>query len=116
MKCHLDVPATLPVLNGAWVRIDTLVSEADGWNLYLRATPGWWSYSPDGRRKRSLITVHGRDDLGGRYLSSFDGSSGRGSYEDVILKLAPRLDPRASVLTLTFTGTAEQVAIDVQLI
>lgn len=115
MTCQLDIPATLPALDGASVRIDTLVSEADGWNLYLRAAPGWWSYSPDGRHKRSLITVHGRDNLGDRYLGSFDGSTGRGSYEDVILKLAPRLNPRATVLTLTFTGTAEQVSVDVHL-
>ena len=35
-----------------------------------------------------------------------------GDYEELILRFLPRLDPLAGALKLTFTGTGEQVAVE----
>jgi hypothetical protein len=115
MKSHLDLGVTLPALEGAYVRADTLASGDSGWSLYLRVMPGWWSYSADGTRKQELIAVQARDGRGGTYLSRFGGSTGHGAYDDVILNFAPPLDSQASELTLAFGGAAEHVLIGVSL-
>lgn len=115
MMSHLDLGVTLPALDGASVRADTLASGGGGWSLYLRVRPGWWRYSADGTRKQELMAVQARDNRGGTYLSRFGGSTGHGAYEDVILKFTPPLDPRASELTLAFGAAAEHVLISASL-
>jgi hypothetical protein len=123
---HLDVGATLPPIDGVTLQLDSLISWPDIWRLYLRATPTWWGYSEDGRRKWSAVTVHAEDDRGGTYLSTFDGSTGHTgheepgheeevSYEELALRLRPRLDPLAHALTLTFRGAHEEVLVDLRL-
>jgi hypothetical protein len=57
------------------------------------------------------MSVQAEDDLGGMYLSNFGGSTG-GDYDELILRFLPRLDPLAGALKLTFTGTGEQVAVE----
>ena len=126
---HLDIGATLPPIDGVTVQLDSLISWPDSWRLYLRATPRWWGYSEDGRRKWSVITVHAEDDRGGTYLSTFDGSTGHPgheepgheeeggeevSYEELALRFRPRLDPLGHALTLTFRGANEEVLVDLR--
>ena len=112
---HLDIAAALPPVNDIVVRVDSLVSEPGSWKVYLRAEPGWWTYSADGNRKWAAMLASAEDDLGGLYLSQFGGSTGHGDHEAVTLRFLPRLDPLARTLTLTFTRGAEEVTVDVRL-
>ena len=61
------------------------------------------------------MSVAAEDDLGGMYLSQFDGSRGHGDHEELTLRFLPRLNPLARALTLTFSHAAEQVTLELQL-
>jgi hypothetical protein len=113
---HLDICAALPPIDGVAVQVDVLTSMSDSWRLYLRATPGWWSYSEDGHPKRSPVSVHAEDDRSNTYLSAFDGSTGYRGNEALALRFLPRLDPLARALTLTFRGASEEVLVDLGLV
>jgi hypothetical protein len=115
LRRHLDIPATLPSVNGTAVQLGTLVSEPGSWHIYLRARPGWWTFSQDHRRKWEAVSAHAEDDLGGMYLSSFDGSTGRAGYQELALRFRPRIDPRARARKLTFSGASEEVTVDFRL-
>ena len=112
---HLDISTALPPIDDILVRVDSLVSEPRSWKVYLRAEPGWWTYSADRNRKWSVMLARAEDDLGGLYLSQFGGSTGHGDHEELTLRFLPRLNPLARVLTLTFSGAGEQVALELQL-
>jgi hypothetical protein len=112
---HVDLDTALPPVDGTAVRLNTLASWPGSWDLYLQATPGWWTYSTDGQRKRDAMTVFAEDDLGGLYISEFGGSRGRPEYEEVKLTLRPRLAPGARLLTLTFASQTQQVTIEISL-
>jgi hypothetical protein len=111
---HLNLFVAFPRIDQTVVRVDSLLSEPETWRVYLRAEPGWWSYGID-RRKWPVMRVGAEDDLGGMYLSQFDGSRGRGDHEEVTLRFHPRLNPLARALTLTFSGVGEQVTLDLRL-
>lgn len=112
---HVDIAADLPPVDGAAVQVDSLISEPGIWRVYLRARPGWWKLSADHKHKSDAMSVQAEDNLGGKYLSIFDGSTGNSDYEELALRFRPRLDPLAQDLKLTFTGTTEQVAVDLEL-
>jgi hypothetical protein len=112
---HLDISAALPPLDGVAVRVESLVSEPRSWHVRLRAEPGWWTYSADRDRKWAVASVRAEDNLGGMYLSQFGGSTGYGGREELTLNFLPRLNPLARALTLTFSGTAEQVTLELRL-
>jgi hypothetical protein len=57
------------------------------------------------------MSVNAEDDLGGIYLSQYDG----GDHKELTLRFLPRLNPLARALTLTFTDEAEQVTIELRL-
>jgi hypothetical protein len=110
-SCHLDVPAVLPPLYGVVLQLDSLLSQAEGWKLYLRARPGWFIYNADETQKWGAASVNAEDDLGGGYVSSFGGSTGYPDHEELALDFLPPLDPRARRLTLTFRAAGEQVTV-----
>src|ERR1039458_218914 len=112
---HVDIAADLPPVGGTVVQLDSLISEPGTWRVYLRARPGWWKLSADRRHKWAVMSVHAEDNLGSRYPSIFGGSTGHSDYEELALRFRPRLDPLAQALKLTFTGTSEQVAVDLDL-
>ncbi len=112
---HVDLDTALPPVDGTAVRLDTLASWPGSWDLYLQATPGWWTYSTDGQRKRDAMTVVAEDDLGGLYISNFGGSGGRPGVEELKLTMRPRLAPGARLLTLTFAGQTQQVTAEIPL-
>jgi hypothetical protein len=112
---HLDLFAALPQVDDTVVQVDSLVSEPGTWRVYLRVEPGWWSYSADRNRKWPVVSVVAGDDLGGMYVSLFDGSRGRGDHEEISLRFRPRLNPLARTLTLTFSRATEQVTLELQL-
>jgi hypothetical protein len=114
-RLHVDLDTALPPTDGTAVCVNTLASWPDSWALYLQATPGWWTYSTDGQRKRDVMTVFAGDDLGGLYISNFGGSSGRPGYEEVKLTFRPRLAPGASLLMLTFVSETQQVTAEMPL-
>ena len=112
---HLDFGTTLPAIDGVSVRVDSLASVAGSWRLYLRAAPGWWQSSEDGRRRWSRVNVDAEDDRGNIYLSTFTGGAGRYREDELDLEFLPCLDPLASGVTLTFRGQRERLAVDLQL-
>jgi hypothetical protein len=112
---HLDIAADLPPVDGTAVRLDSLICEADDWCIYLRARPGWWTYSEDAHRKWAAMAVDAQDDLGRRYVSTFGGSTGHGDHEELVLRFQPRLDSLAVSVRLAFTGAEDQVVVDVPL-
>src|SRR5213078_778755 len=81
-----------------------VASELPGQLVYLRAAPGWWSYSERGRRRWPRVSVHAEDDLAGRYVSTSGDGPGHGDPEELALGFLPRLDPLARSLRLTFTA------------
>jgi hypothetical protein len=109
-----DLAADLPPVDGALLRLDTVVSAQEEWFLHLRARPGWWVYSADGRTKRTVVSATAEDDLGTRYLGAFGGSANHDSYEEAAVRFQPRLDPLARSVRFTFRGTAEQVTVDLR--
>jgi hypothetical protein len=114
-ELHFDIAAALPLIADTEVQVDSLISEPGSWRLYLRATPDWWTYTADRSLKRTVLSVHAEDKLGGMYLGTFGGSSERGDYEEVTLRFLPRLDPLARTVKLIFSGTSEQVSLDLRL-
>jgi len=112
---HLDLGITLPPIDGVTLRLDSLISAPGGWSLHLRATPQWWRYRDDRRRKRSPVAISAEDDRGGSYVHSFGGSAGRDGYHELSLRFSPRLDPLARRLRLTFAGSIEQIDLDLDL-
>lgn len=112
---HLDTGSTVPALDGVVTRLDSLVSGPDTWRLLLRATPGWFAYSEDGRHKWTPVRIYAEDDVGGQYVSRFGGSSGRDGHEEVTVIFLPRLDPLARRLKLTLRGGGQQVALSFDL-
>jgi hypothetical protein len=112
---HLDISASLPPIDETVVRADGLASGPTSWKVRLRAAPGWWNYSADGNRKRFVLSVHAEDDLGGKYVTGFGGSVRKDNVEELALNFMPRLNPLARAVTLTFSGTGEQVALEVRL-
>jgi hypothetical protein len=108
---HLDLGGALPPIAGVTVRADSLFSWPGSWKLYLRAGPGWWKYAGDRSHKWSPISVTAEDDRGGRYVSSFGGSTRHQDHEELVLQFLPGLDPLALGLTLTFRGAREEVSV-----
>jgi hypothetical protein len=114
-RLHVDLDTALPPADGTAIRLNTLASGPGSWDLYLQATPGWWTYSTDGQHKRYALAVFAEDDLGGLYLPNFGGSRSRPGYEEVKLTLRPRLAPGARLLTLTFASQTQQVTAEIPL-
>jgi hypothetical protein len=112
---HLDLGITLPPIDGMTLQLDSVISAPSGWSLHLRASPRWWRYRDDRRRKWSPVEASAEDDRGRSYRHSFAGSAGRDRHEELTLQFSPRLDPLARRLRLTCTGSLEQIAIDLDL-
>jgi hypothetical protein len=112
---HLDLGITLPPVEGITLRLDSLISAPSRWLLFLRASPRWWRYRDQPRRKWSPVEISAEDDRGSRYQAVFGGSAGRDGHEELTLRFSPRLDPLARRLRLTCTGSAEQITVDVDL-
>jgi hypothetical protein len=114
-RLHVDLDTALPPADGTAVRLNALASWPSSWDLYLQATPDWWTYSTDGQHKRDAMTVFAEDDLGGLYISTFGGSRSRPGYAEVKLTMRPRLAPEAGLLTLTFASETQQVTAEIPL-
>ena len=81
---------------------------------YQRATLAWKCSGLDAAGLRATTAASAMT-LGGMYASWFGGSRGRGDHEELTLRFVPRLNPLARALTLTFSGAAEQVTLDLRL-
>jgi hypothetical protein len=113
--CHLDIAASLPPVDDVAVQVDSLISESRSWRIQLCAHPSWWIYSKDGKHKRTVMSVRAEDNLGGMYVSTFGGSTGRDGYEDLVLMFRPRLDPAADSVELIFASAGAELAVRVAL-
>ncbi|HEX4659888.1 MAG TPA: hypothetical protein VH307_21085 [Streptosporangiaceae bacterium] len=114
-RYHLDIGAALPLIGNTAVHLDCLISEPGSWRVHLRARPGWWIHSEDQQRQWEALSVDAEDNLGGRYHSHSEGGSSRGDHTEFTLGFRPRLDPLASELKLTLTGTGEQATAEIDL-
>ncbi len=112
---HLDINVAVPRIGDVAIQLDHLVSKPGPWSLYMRALPRWWGYSEDRHRKWALVSVCAEDDRGGRYDSTFGGSTGHGDHEDLRLTFLPRLDPLARSLRLRFSAGTAAVTVDLDL-
>ena len=106
----------MPPIDGVAVQVDSLISWPGSWRLYLRAAPGWWSYSQDGHSKRNPDSVYAEDDRGGTYVSGFGGSTSHRDHEELALRFLPRLNPLACALKLTCRGASQEVIVDLGLV
>lgn len=123
---HLNIAAVLPSVADTVVWVDSLVSESRGWKIFVHSTPGWQAWGPSQKTGRPALALHAEDDLGGRYLSQFAGSSGDngtrtpdhpgdGRNAELSFRFHPRLNPLARTLTLIFSRGAEQAAVELRL-
>jgi hypothetical protein len=122
----VDLSVALPPFEEVTLRLDTLVSAADSWRLYLRAVPGLRAYGePDewgGRSVREVVSVSAEDDCGGAYISQLGGDGhierrarANRDHEEHSLGFQPRLDPLARALDLRFCGAAEEVLVSLRI-
>jgi hypothetical protein len=114
-RYHLDIGAALPPIGNTAIHVDCLVSEPRSWRVHLQARPGWWIHSEDQQHKWEAVSVDAEDNLGGRYQSHNEGATSHGDHTEFTLGFQPRLDPLASELKLTFTGTGEQATAEIDL-
>jgi hypothetical protein len=114
-RYYLDIGAALPPIGNTAVHVDCLVSEPRSWRVHLQARPGWWIHSEDQQHQWEALSVDAEDNLGGRYHSHNGGGASHGDHTEFTLGFRPRLDPLASELKLTFTGTGEQATAEINL-
>jgi hypothetical protein len=107
---HLDIGAALPPVDGITTWLDSLICGPDTWRLHLRARRGGDHLGGPG------LVVSAEGDAGGTYHSEFDGGTGWADHEEFALRFLPRLDPQARKLTLTVSGTSEEVTVELDLV
>jgi hypothetical protein len=118
---HFGIGLTVPPVEGVTIRLDALTCTLHGWRLHLRSAGRWpVEVRRDGsgslREKWLSMEVGAVDDRGNSYIGIMGAfSSGDGGIEQQSTEFRTRLDPLARRLTLTFTGSAEQVTIDLEL-
>lgn len=114
---HLGIGLTAPPVEGATIQLDALTCAPHGWRLHLRSAGQW----PAGDRRSGSgkwrsIEFSADDDRGNSYIGDVGASSsGHDTIEKFTVEFRTRLDPLARRLTLTFTGEANQVTIDLEL-
>jgi hypothetical protein len=118
---HLAIGLTVPPVESATIQLDALTCASHCWRLHLRAAGQW----PVEVRRDGTGNLQGKwrnmqfsadDDRGNAYIGNAGAfSSGDGTIEKSTVEFRPRLDPLARRLTLTFTGPADQVTIDLVL-
>ena len=114
---HLGIGLTAPPVEGATIQMDALTCAPDCWRLHLRSHGQWPAEDRrSGSGKWRSMEFSADDDRGNSYIGNVGAfSSGDGAIEEFIVEFRPRLDPRARRLTLTLTGPADQVTIDLEL-
>jgi hypothetical protein len=118
---YLGIGLTVPPVDGVTIRLDALTCTPYSWRLHLRSADRWpVEVRRDGhgnlkQRWRSM-GISADDDRGNSYIGYLGAfSSGDGTIEQSSAEFRTRLDPLARRLTLTFTGPAEQVTVDLEL-
>jgi hypothetical protein len=116
---YLDIGLIVPPVDGVTIRLDALTCAPHGWRLHLRSADRWpVEVRRDGhgnlkQRWRSM-QISADDDRGNSYIGDFGAfSSGDDSIAQSSVEFRTRLDPLSRRLTLTFTGLAEQVSIEI---
>jgi hypothetical protein len=129
-RLNIDLSVDLPSVDGTSIRLDSLISgpdDADSWRIYFRAAPCWRTYDEDSRRSSFLrqpsyisnqytFSLIAEDNVGGSYLSVFDGSRRYEDYEEVVVRFRPRLNPVAHELKLTMRGPMEELEVMINLV
>lgn len=109
----LDPAVVVGPIDGVTIGIDTVISEPDGWLLYMTAHPYWWVSREPGTEQYAA-DVRATDDQGGIYTEQSDGSCSMPSGgETACLSFHPRLDPAATALRLVLRGLTQEVALTV---
>ena len=118
---HFGIGLTVPPVEGVTIRLDALTCALHGWRLHLQTAERW---PAEVRRdsngnlteKWPSMEVGAVDDRGNSYIGIMGAfSSADGGIRQHSTQFRTRLDPLARRLTLTVTGSAEQVTIDLEL-
>jgi hypothetical protein len=118
---HLGIGLTIPPVDGVAIQLDALTCTLYCWRLHLRSAGRWpVEVRRDGsgnlKEKWRSMQFSADDDRGNSYIGNVGAfGSGDGTIEQSSVEFRPRLDPLARRLTLTFTGSADQVTIDLEL-
>ena len=114
---HLDIGLTAPPVEGATIQLDALTCTPHSWRLHLRSAGQWPAEDRrNGTGNWRSMQFNADDDCGTSYIGDIGhSSSGDGTIEKFTVEFRTRLDPLARRLTLTFTGSADQVTIDLEL-
>ncbi|HUN31194.1 MAG TPA: hypothetical protein VMU95_04175 [Trebonia sp.] len=118
---YLDIGLTVPPVDGMTIRLDALTCTPYSWRLHMRFADRWPAeVRGDGHRNlhqrwRSM-QISADDDRGNSYIGDFGPfTSGDDTIAQSTAESRTRLDPLARRLRLTFTGSSEQVTIDLEL-
>jgi hypothetical protein len=120
-RYHLGIGLTVPPVEGVTIQLDALTSAPYLWRLHLRSAGRWpvgvrrdGSGNPQGKWRNLEFSAD--DDRGNSHIGHVGAfSSGDGTIERFTVEFRTRLDPLARRLTLTFTGPADQVTVDLEL-
>ncbi|HET9092742.1 MAG TPA: hypothetical protein VFN50_10050 [Acidimicrobiales bacterium] len=107
-----DLAAELPTLDGTTARVDCLVPSDDSWRLHLSVRPHFWR-SVEGGERVAALGITAEDDLGGAYTHTLAGIRRDGGGEEAALEFRPRLDPRASRLTLRIRSRRREATVHI---
>jgi hypothetical protein len=114
---HLGIELTAPPVEGATIQLDALTCAPHYWQLHLRSAGQWPAEDRrSGSGKWRSLEFSADDDRGNSYIGEVGPwSGGDGTIDSFTVEFRTRLDPRARRLTLTFTGAADQVTVDLEL-
>jgi hypothetical protein len=118
---HLGIGLTVPPVEDVTIQLDALTCAPYLWRLHLRSAGRWpVEVRRDGsgnlQGKWQSMEFSADDDRGNSYIGHVGAfSSADGTIERFTVEFRTRLDPLARRLTLTFTGAADQVTIDLEL-
>jgi len=112
---HLDLGIALPPIDGMILQLDSLISAPGAGRCSCAPVPGGGATGTTGAASGAGWRSAPKTTGGSPYQYSFGGSAGRDGHEELSLRFRPRLDPLARRLRLTCAGSAEQMAVDLDL-
>jgi hypothetical protein len=102
-----------PPIDGVIISMEGLLTNEQGWEIHVATSPGI-GIGPPGMQRivdQSPIAWWAEDDRGNHYLGHTGSWGGNHQYSHGAINYWPPLDPRATELRLTPTGSSERAVI-----